>query len=100
MPSSHRSYYGGNVASMALEAPRHLADAVTGTTSRRWRGASGICFHTGRMRVAQSAVLCACGAADWKAAAVEAKQKAIDARIVAVTAAVTATSVTAPCVLV
>ena len=69
-----------------------------GTTSRRWRGASGICFHTGRMRVAQSAVLCACGAADWKAAAVEAKQKAIDARIIQATAAVTAVSVTAPCV--
>ena len=51
------------------------------------------------MRVAQSAVLCACGAADWKAAAVEAKQKAIDARIVAVTAAVTGACVTAPSVL-
>ena len=81
---------------MALEAPRHLADAVTGTTSRRWRGASGICFHTGRMRVAQSAVVgCTAGAA-WKAAAVEAKQKAIDARIVGLTAAVTAASVTRP----
>ena len=50
------------------------------------------------MRVAQSAVLCACGAADWKAAAVEAKQKAIDARIIQATAAVTAACVTAPCV--
>ena len=48
------------------------------------------------MRVAQSAVVCACGAADWNAAAVEAKQKAIDARIVGLTAAVTAASVTRP----
>ena len=61
--------------------------------------ASEICFHTGRMRVAQRAVLCAGGAADWNAAAVEAKQKAIDARIVAVTAVVTAVVVTAPSVL-
>ena len=61
--------------------------------------ASEICFHTGRMRVAQSAVVCACGAADWNAAAVEAKQKAIDARIIQATAAVTAACVTAPSVL-
>ena len=61
--------------------------------------ASEICFHAGRMRVAQSAVPCACGAADWKAAAVEAKQKAIDARIIQATAAVTAVVVTAPSVL-
>ena len=95
MPSScHR--YGDSVD--GVEAPRHRADAVTGTTSRRWRGASGICFHTGRMRVAQSAVLCACGAADWKAAAVEAKQKAIDGRIIQATAGSTAASVTAPSV--
>ena len=79
-----------------VESPRHRADAVMGTTSRRWRGASEICFHTGNMRVAQSAVVCACGAADWNAAAVEAKQKAIDARIVGLTAAVTAASVTRP----
>ena len=42
------------------------------------------------MRVAQSAVVgCTAGAA-WKAAAVEAKQKATDARIIQATAAVTA----------
>ena len=51
------------------------------------------------MRVAQSAVVgCTAGAA-WKAAAVEAKQKAIDARIIQATAAVTAACITAPSVL-
>ena len=51
------------------------------------------------MRVAQSAVVgCTAGAA-CKAAAVEAKQKAIDARIIQATAVSTAASVTAPCVL-
>ena len=61
--------------------------------------ASEICFHTGRMRVAQRAVVgCTAGAA-WNAAAVEAK-KTIDDRIIQATAVSTATSVTAPCVLV
>ena len=51
------------------------------------------------MRVAQSAVVgCTAGAA-WKAAAVEAKQKAIDARIIRATAESTAASLSAPCVL-
>ena len=56
--------------------------------------ASEICFHTGRMRVAQSAVVgCTAGAA-WNAAAVEAK-KTIDVRILA-TSALAAAVVTMP----
>ena len=29
-----------------VDAPRHRADAVTGTTSRRWRGRPKFDFHT------------------------------------------------------
>jgi hypothetical protein len=76
----------------AIEQPQLREQRrVDGVESPRHR-----CFHTGNMRVAQSAVVCACGAADWNAAAVEAKQKAIEARIVGLTAAVTAASVTRP----